>query len=184
MKKYDTLFLDRDGTLNPDPGYIRELEQFAFYNYTLTALKILSQAGFRLCIVTNQSGIGRGLIDPQKLQEIHEYIIDEFHKNDINLLGIYQCPDHPEKPTKFRKPGPGMFHQAAREHGITIEKSLMIGDAVSDIEAGVNLNMDTMLVLTGKGKVALKTMDRNNNPRVKPTYVADNILAGAELLIK
>lgn len=180
MKQYDTLFLDRDGTLNPDPGYIRSLEQFSFFYFALPALNKLSRARFRFCIITNQSGVGRGLIKLHKLQEIHQFITSEFDKNDINLLGIYQCSDHPERATEYRKPGPGMFNQAAREHGIVLENSLMIGDAVSDIEAGVNLKMDTMLVLTGKGEDSLATLKDG----IKPTYVVKNLLEGADLLMK
>ena len=74
MKKYDCIFLDRDGTLNPDPGYISSLNDFIFFDFTLSALKQLAKAGNRFCIITNQSGISRGLIQQDSLQEIHDYI--------------------------------------------------------------------------------------------------------------
>ncbi len=81
MKKYDTIFLDRDGTLNPDPGYINVLDQFTFYDFTLQALKNLSEDGNRFCIVTNQSGIDRGKIKIDNLSEIHNYILNQFLKD-------------------------------------------------------------------------------------------------------
>ena len=80
MKKYDTIFLDRDGTLNPDPGYISSIQDFKFFDFTLTALKELKDICKRFCIISNQSGIGRGLIDIKDLSEIHSYILNFFHQ--------------------------------------------------------------------------------------------------------
>lgn len=180
MKRYDTIFLDRDGTLNPDPGYIQSLDQFQFFDFTLPALETLAEAGFRFCIVTNQSGIGRGLIKQESLDAIHQFIREEFLRQGINLLNIYYCPDHPERACESRKPGAKMFLQAARDYAIDLENCLMIGDAGSDIEAGVNLNMDTMLVLTGKGRQTL--VDLKN--RSRPTFIAENLLAGAEIILR
>ncbi|MBC8345107.1 MAG: HAD family hydrolase [Candidatus Marinimicrobia bacterium] len=179
MKKYDTIFLDRDGTLNPDPGYINDLSQFEFYDFTIDGLKRLKEYGNRFCIITNQSGIGRGIIEMDKLSEIHDYILNSFYKNDLELLGIYYCPDHPDKATKFRKPGSGMFLEAAKDHNIEITKCLMMGDALSDIQAGVNLRMDTMLLLTGRGK---ETADHLG--KLRPNFIAENILDGANLLLE
>ncbi len=177
MKKYDTIFLDRDGTLNPDPGYINDLNHFKFFPFTLDALKKLSKVCNRFCIVTNQSGIGRGLIKQEKLDEIHDYIRIEFEKHQIRLLDIYVCPDHPDHATTDRKPETGMFEAAALNYNIDLNRSLMIGDAGSDIEAGTKLEMDTMLVLTGKGP---ETLQNINN--VKPSIVVENLLVGAELI--
>ena len=179
MKKYDTIFLDRDGTLNPDPGYISSLNDFEFYDFTIDALKKMSIYSSSFCIITNQSGLSRGKIDTDQLSEIHNYILNQFYKNNLNLIGIYFCPDHPDNPSINRKPGPGMFHLAAKEHNINLRNSIMIGDAVSDIEAGLNLDMDTMLVLTGRG---LSSKDNLNG--LAPKHIVDNIMAGAELMEK
>ena len=138
MKKYDTIFLDRDGTLNPDPGYISSLNDFEFYDFTIDALKKMSVYSSNFCIITNQSGVARRKIEIDELSKIHNYILNEFYKNDLNLIGIYFCPDHPDITSENRKPGHGMFKLAAKEHNIDLSKSLMIGDAVSDIEAGLN----------------------------------------------
>jgi D,D-heptose 1,7-bisphosphate phosphatase len=177
IKTYDTIFLDRDGTLNPDPGYIRSLDQFTFFDFTLPALELLAEQGNRFCIVTNQSGVGRGLIHERDLAEIHDYIRDVFQEHHIPLLAIYYCPDHPEQATSRRKPGDGMFREAAEEHGIHLERCLMIGDAGSDILAGQNLGMDTMLVLTGGGRTTLGQLSRS------PTYIAENLWDGAQQLL-
>ena len=95
MRKYNTIFLDRDGTLNPDPGYISSLDKFEFYDFTISALQRLAHSGNRFCIITNQSGVSRGLIDQDDLNKIHDYIKNEFFKYSIPLLDIYICTDHP-----------------------------------------------------------------------------------------
>lgn len=179
MKKYDTIFLDRDGTLNPDPGYINDLSQFDFYEFAFEGLQLLSDNGHRFCIITNQSGISRGIVDVDKLSEIHDYILNSFHKNKLDLLGIYYCPDHPDKALNNRKPGSGMFLEASQDHNIETSKCLMIGDALSDIQAGVNLGMDTMLLLSGKG---LQTSEKLGT--LRPTFIAEDLLDGAKLLLE
>ena len=179
MKKYDTIFLDRDGTLNPDHGYISSLKDFEFYDFTIDALKKMSVYSSSFCIITNQSGLSRGKIDIDQLSEIHNYILNQFYKNNLNLIGIYFCPDHPDNPSINRKPGSGMFDSAAKDHNINLNKSIMIGDAVSDIQAGLNLDMDTMLVLTGRGQ---NSKDSLNG--LSPKHIVENIMAGAELMEK
>ncbi len=180
MKKYDTIFIDRDGTINFDPGFVQNVDQFKFYNFTIPALRILSEHGNRFCVVTNQSGVARGLIDINDLREINNYIRKEFIANQINLLEIYYCTDHPDKATNRRKPGTGMFLDAADDYDIELNKCLMIGDSEKDLIPAHNLGMDSMLVLTGNGHLTIDTIE----PADKPTYVVENILEGAKILIK
>ena len=176
MKKiYDTIFLDRDGTLNPDPGYISNLSDFSLYNFTIPALIKLTQIANRFCIVTNQSGVKRGLIQQKSLDEIHRYIKSTFLEHNIPLLGIYVCTDLPNCASKRRKPETGMFLEASNTHKIDLEKSLMIGDSVADIEVGKKLNMDTLLVLTGVGKKTLKSLSQFT----QPTFIEDSIYSFA-----
>ncbi|RMF09630.1 MAG: HAD family hydrolase [Candidatus Neomarinimicrobiota bacterium] len=172
--KYEMIFLDRDGTLNPDPGYIAALADFRFYPFTLPALEKLKE--FSFCIVTNQSGVGRGIIDPDRLEDIHRYIRSQFEQHGLDLKQIYVCTDHPDRATPRRKPGTGMFLEAAREFGLDLRNCIMIGDAVSDILAGQSLGMDTMLVQTGLGKETLPQLVQ------PPTFVVKNLLEGASLL--
>jgi histidinol-phosphate phosphatase family protein len=178
MKHYDCIFLDRDGTLNPDPGYISSLDDFTFFDYTLPSLKIMAGAGNRFCIVTNQSGITRGLIQSDDLDEIHSFIQQEFKKNGIPLLGIYVCTDHPEQATERRKPGPGMFLEAEMDHELTLMNCLMVGDSAADIEAGEMLGMDTMLVLTGRGAETMNALPDYE----MPTYIVEDLYKGARIL--
>ena len=174
-KRYDTIFLDRDGTLNPDPGYISKLSDFSFYNFAIPALVKLTQIGNRFCIVTNQSGVKRGLIQQESLDEIHSYIKTIFLEHNIPLVGIYVCIDLPNSASERRKPETGMFLEASNAHNIDLKKSLMIGDSFVDIEVGKKLNMDTLLVLTGVGEKTLKSLSQST----QPTFIEDNIYSFA-----
>ena len=178
MNKYDCIFLDRDGTLNPDPGYINNILDFNFYDFTLPALKIMSKNNNRFCIVTNQSGVSRGLISINNLNTINKFIREKFSENRIPLLDIYMCFDHPDNASNNRKPGPGMFLKAKKEYNLKLSKCLMVGDTISDMEAGKNLGMDTMLVLTGEGKKTFK----NFRQKKIISYFAENIYEGFKQL--
>ena len=176
-KRYKTIFLDRDGTLNIDPGYISKLKNFKFYDFTFDALKLFNSIGSNFCIITNQSGIARGLISLSEINQINDFIKNSFKKNKLNLLDIYYCADQPDTPSKFRKPNTGMFEMAINDHGAEKKNSLIIGDNLCDIQAGNRLGIDTMLVLTGKGQQV------RSSKKIKPTYVAKNILVGAKSVL-
>ena len=178
MKSYDCIFLDRDGTLNPDPGYINGIDEFQFYSFTIKSLIKLAKNRNRFCIVSNQSGISRGLITKENLDEIHFHIKNEFKKYGIPLLEIFISTDHPDMATYKRKPGVGMFLEAQEKFGVNLEGSLMIGDSYGDMESARLLGMDRMLVLTGLGMETLSSILNNK----KPTYVVKNLSYGANIL--
>ena len=157
MKKYDCIFLDRDGTLNPDPGYINSLKDYKFYDFTIPALRFMSRKNNRFCIVTNQSGVGRGLISMDDLRSINNFIKKEFKRNGLKLIDIYMCFDRPDNASNYRKPGSGMFLDAESDHNLKLSECLMVGDSLKDMEVGHKLGMETLLVLTGNGE---KTLDR------------------------
>ncbi|MEE8340731.1 MAG: HAD-IIIA family hydrolase [Candidatus Neomarinimicrobiota bacterium] len=180
MIKYDAIFLDRDGTLNFDPGYVQNVDQFNFYDFAIPALKILSQHGNIFCIISNQSGVSRGLIDINDLHTLNAHIRQKFIDDQLNLLDIYYCTDHPDQATDRRKPGTGMFLEAAEDHDIELKRCLMIGDSERDLIPAHALGMDTMLVLTGNGHLTIETID----PADEPTFVVENILEGAKMLVK
>ena len=176
MKSYDCIFLDRDGTLNPDSGYISSLNDFMFFEFTLSALSKIASSGNQFCIITNQSGVSRGLINIEDLEAINLYIKNEFKNNGIPLLDIYFCTDHPDQATDRRKPGPGMFLEAELEHGLSLMDCLMVGDSIDDIRAGEMLCMDTMLVLTGRGQETLNDLLEYE----MPTYVVEDLSQGVK----
>ena len=178
MKKYDCIFLDRDGTINSDSGYISTIKDFKLYDFTIPALKKLARLGNKFCIITNQSGVNRGLIKKEDLLSIHNFIEQIFEKSQIPLLKIYTCFDHPDYATDRRKPGPGMFLEAERDYGFDLKKCLMIGDSYDDMKAGSSQGMDTMLVLTGHGQKTLGILGKKE----APTYIVKDLYDGVEKL--
>lgn len=178
MKHYDTIFLDRDGTLNPDPGYINRLDDFSLFDFSIPALKRLSD--YRFCIVTNQSGVSRGLIERDELDGIHDFLQNTFKENGLELLSIYICTDHPDKATNRRKPGTGMFDEASNELGIDLKNSVMIGDGVADMEAARKLGMDSILVRTGRGLESESHFSESDFPAA----VVDDLNGAADWILE
>lgn len=132
------VFLDRDGTLNvraPKGNYVTRREEFIFLPGTLEALEKLVRAGYEMYIISNQSGIARGIMTEDDLSDIHAYMREELKKKGIVLSGIYYCPHGWDSTCECRKPKPGMLLQAAREHDIDLSRSLFIGDDDRDGQA-------------------------------------------------
>jgi len=140
MKKY--IFLDRDGTINVDHGYVCELDKLEFIESSIEALKLLSEKGYELVIVTNQSGIGRGMFSEEKYLQFHNEFIKQL---GLNVEMVY-CPHTPDENCDCRKPALGMVDKFE----IDLENSFMVGDKISDIEFGNRLGVKTCLVKTGK----------------------------------
>ena len=140
------ILLDRDGTLIEDPGYLSRPEQVVWKDGALDALKLFSQAGYRLFIVTNQSGIGRGFFTVADLEKVQRRITDDLAEAGLALDGFYYCPHKPQDDCECRKPKPTLLLQAAREHGLDPGQSWLIGDKCSDVAAGRAAGMMTALV--------------------------------------
>lgn len=151
-------FLDRDGVINVDHGYVSSPEQFEFIADVFDACKEIQNAGYKIVIITNQSGIGRGYYTESQFNVLTTWMVGEFEANKIEVAGVYFCPHHPEKglgeylkKCDCRKPEPGMLLQAAEELNIDCSESFMIGDKPSDIEVGNNAGVKhSVLVSTGK----------------------------------
>lgn len=136
-------FLDRDGVLNVDHGYVFRQPDFQWLPGAIDALVLLQQAGFALAVVTNQSGVARGFYTLADVEKLHAHLQTELLAAGVHLAGIYSCPHHPDgvvgayrMQCTCRKPMPGMIEQAAREHGLDLAASCLFGDKPSDIEAG------------------------------------------------
>ncbi len=148
------VFLDRDGTLMEDAGYVREAKDVIVYHGVRAALAELKAAGFWLVIVTNQSGIGRGFYGEAEYQAVHDEFVRQLGSGLVDAT--YFCPDHPESATERRKPGPGMLLEAARDHGLDLANSFMVGDRAGDIEAGRRAGVAaSILVRTGIGEAEI-----------------------------
>lgn len=135
------IFLDRDGTLNPDPGYISDPDDFNLFPGVAAALAKLQRAGYLLIVITNQSGIARGLISLAQLNAVHAKMQKQLNESGAKIDAIYHCPHHPDFPPvdgvadcNCRKPRPGLIERALRDHQIDPAGSYMIGDRSSDIK--------------------------------------------------
>jgi len=144
-----TVFLDRDGTLNPDPGYIRSPDQFDLFPGVAQALAKLVRAGARLIVVTNQSGVARGLFSLGDLEGIHAKLTRLLEESGAPLDALYVCPHHPDDACTCRKPNTGLIDQAVRERAVDLSHSYLIGDKVSDVELAKRVGSRSILMTTG-----------------------------------
>lgn len=152
------VFLDRDGTINVEKDYLHRIEDFEFIPGVPEAIRLLKEAGFLVVVVTNQAGVARGYYDEQAVAVLHAHIQGLLAAHGAGVDGFYFCPHHPTEglgayriACDCRKGAPGMLLQAAREHGISLADSFMVGDKLADIEAGIAAGCRPVLVRTGYG---------------------------------
>ncbi len=150
------LFLDRDGVINEEVGYLHEPEQVRWVKGIFELCRAAMGLGYRLVVVTNQAGIGRGLYSEAQFEALMEWMRGEFRKQGLGLDAVYFCPFHPEhgvgrykREHEDRKPGAGMLRRAARELGVELERSVMVGDRCSDVEAARAAGLRKVFLLAG-----------------------------------
>ncbi len=161
MKNYQTLFLDRDGVINQRiPGdYIKTVAEFQFLPGALEAIVEFSNHFDFIFIITNQQGIGKGLMTEKQLDEVHQHMLVAIDKAGGRIDQVYYCPKLAAQNPICRKPNPGMAHQAKADFPeIIFETSLMVGDSISDMEFGLNLGMGTAFI-SGKEEEADRVKD-------------------------
>lgn len=174
-------FLDRDGTINIEKEYLYQPSDFEFISGAPEAIRILNNAGYFVVVVTNQSGIARGYYSEDDVELLHRYIASELLKSGARVDAWLFCPHHPDGkgsyslPCGCRKPLPGMLQEAARRYDIDLEKSIMIGDKLADIGAGLSAGCQTILVRTGYGAEQERLVTSS-------TKVYDNLLCAARSL--
>lgn len=150
------LFLDRDGVINVDKSYLYKKEDFVFCDGIFELLKYAQNLGYRLFVITNQSGIARGYYSEDDFKRLTSWMLKEFEKKGITIQKVYHCPHLPEDNCKCRKPEPKMIEDAISEFGIEPATSWMIGDKPSDMEAAKNAGIqNTILVSTQNKKTPL-----------------------------
>lgn len=144
--KNRAIFLDRDGVINLDTGYASKIEDFIFLDEVINSLKKFQEIGFKLFIVTNQSGIGRGYYSIEDFKKLTEYMLEVFKKENISIIEVYFCPHHPDDKCKCRKPGIFFLKQAEKDHDIDLTNSWVIGDKLTDIKMGEKAGCKTLLI--------------------------------------
>ena len=170
------VFLDRDGTIAKDVHYCRRVEDFEILPTVPQAIRLLNQQGFKVVVVTNQSGIARGYFTETTLLQIHQHMKDELAKHDARVDAIYYCPHHPDEECQCRKPKPGLLLKAAQELGISFAGSFLIGDNEMDIKAGKTVGCHTVLIATAPDAVKEIT-----DP---PDYTAISLFQAARWIIE
>ena len=152
------LFLDRDGVINVDSGYVFRREQFEFIDGIFDLCRRARESGYLIVVVTNQSGIGRGYFSEDDFHKLTGWMRNQFEINGCPVAGVYFAPFHPlhgigryKSDSDLRKPGPGMILAAKRELDLDLEKSVLVGDSMRDIEAGLAAGVGRNVLLTAPG---------------------------------
>ena len=168
------IFLDRDGVINKEVGYLHKIEDFEFINGVFQACQSFQSLGYQIIIVTNQSGISRGYYSQNDFYRITDWMLDQFKNHGVSILDVFYCPHGPESSCDCRKPKPGMFNQANKKHHIDMGKSWMIGDKEADIKAANSAGiLHTVLVKSGH------EIDENNS---KAKFIFDSIEQVADIV--
>jgi D-glycero-D-manno-heptose 1,7-bisphosphate phosphatase len=153
------LFLDRDGVINIDHGYVYRPEQCTFVDGIFDMVRAFTRRGYLPVIVTNQAGIGRGLYGEEDFQAFMTWMRAEFRREEIEIAAVYHCPDHPtagigayRRENDWRKPGPGMMLQASRDLGLDLAASWCVGDKMSDMQAASAAGVDMKVLYDSAAK--------------------------------
>ena len=185
--KNRAVFFDRDGTINKEAGYPGDYSRISIYPASFSAVRLLNQAGLLAIVVTNQSGVGRGLFSEDALAEIHDSMKRAFTARNVRLDAIYYCPhfEGSEIPKyrqrcDCRKPAAGLALRAASDFHLDLRHSYTVGDKVEDIAFGMNIGAAPVLVLTGSGRKSLKQL---REQQIMPAFVANDILAAAAWIV-
>ncbi len=183
---HNAVFLDRDGTINYDPGYLNDPDGVFLIEGAGEALRLLKNAGFLLLVVSNQSGIARGLITEEEVDSVNSRInnlLEKYH--GVSIDHFFYCPHHEDYSDPAdcgcRKPATGMFEEAVQKYKIDLSGSWMIGDSEADIVAAVNFGIRSILVGTGNGREHISVLQEQNKI---PNFTCSNLYDSAKLIIK
>jgi D-glycero-D-manno-heptose 1,7-bisphosphate phosphatase len=153
------VFIDRDGTLIEEAGYLNHLDRLVFFSYSVDAVRQLNRGGFSVVVITNQAGIARGIVPPSFLATAHRHISARLEAGGARVDGYYHCPHHPDgiveglrRSCDCRKPQPGLLLRAAADLDIDLARSFTVGDRWQDLQAGRAAGTGAVLVRTGYGK--------------------------------
>ncbi len=189
------VFLDRDGTINEETGYLDRLEKLSLIPGAAEAIRLLNGQGIKVVVVTNQSGVARGLFDEAFIGTLHARLTAILRQEGAALDGIYYCPHHPtegQEPYRLRcdcrKPAPGLLLLACEELGLDCSRSYMVGDTLYDIEAGARADIRGILVRTGYGNAAAETLAapraNDGTMAVQPVHIATDLLDAVKWILE
>ncbi|MEW6335106.1 MAG: HAD family hydrolase [Thermodesulfobacteriota bacterium] len=206
-KRQAAVFLDRDGTINEEVGYLDRPERLKLIPGAAEAIRLINGSGMQAVVVTNQSGVARGLFDEVVVEAVHARLRELLRQEGGFLDGIYFCPHHPTEgrgpylqSCDCRKPSPGLLIRAAAELGLDTARSYMVGDTLKDMEAGIRVGARGVLVRTGYGAESAAVLESSEQSGqsvpagrarpgggaalVRPVHIARDILAAVRWLLK
>jgi D-glycero-D-manno-heptose 1,7-bisphosphate phosphatase len=182
------IFMDRDGTLNEEVGYITDPAQFRLFDFAADAVRRVNEAGWRAIVLTNQSGIARGYFTEEFLRGIHRSMEETLRLQDARLDAIYYCAHHPEfgaapfrRDCACRKPKPGLIEQAVKDFALDPTECFVIGDRYRDVEMGHSARARSVMVMTGHGRDEYEA-ESGRWPR-QPEFVAENLLDAVKWIL-
>lgn len=182
MASRTALFVDRDGVLIEDRvDYARTWDDVEVFEPAVEALKLATDSGLPIVVITNQSSIGKKILTYEQVRELNDRILNYFRERGATILDAYLCPHAPNDGCDCRKPKPGMLLQAAEDHGIDLEKSFMIGDARRDMEAAIAAGVQGLFVHTGQGPQHFAKMT-DEDKATWPSF--DNALSAVRYVVE
>lgn len=155
------LFLDRDGVINIEKNYLYKIEDFEFIDGIFDLCKTYQQDGYIIIVITNQAGIARGYYTEDDFYNLTQWMIEEFKHKGILISKVYHCPHHPEftGECQCRKPNPGMILSAQKEFDIDLDNSILVGDKISDVEAGINAGICKIYLISSEIEINFDMRD-------------------------
>jgi D-glycero-D-manno-heptose 1,7-bisphosphate phosphatase len=165
-------FLDRDGTIIEEKDFIKTPVEIEFLPGSIEAIKLLKESGYKIIVISNQSGIGRGILTEEMVKKVNRSFIDRLKKENAEIDALYFCPHSPENNCDCRKPETGLIKRAMVEHKLDLKDAIVIGDKWSDVELGKNIGAKTVLVLTGYGK---KEAEKAKVSQLQPDFIANDL---------
>jgi len=179
--KRRAVFLDRDGTISEEMGYVNHLSRFVIFPYAAAAIRRLNQANLPVIVVTNQSGVARNFFPESLIEKVHGKMKTELAAAGARVDAIYYCPHIRDNNCTCRKPIPGMLEQAAREHALDLANSVLVSDRYDDISMGQSVGCHSILVLSGYGRGEYE-YHRHTWPR-QPEHVVEHLTAAVDLIL-
>ena len=176
------VFLDRDGTIAEEVGYLNHVNRFRMYPFAAQAIRRLNDEKLPVIVITNQSGVGRGYFPESLISAVHELMTTQLAKEGAHVDALYYCPHREDEACTCRKPKPGMLESAAREHGLDLRRSFVVGDRYSEIEMAHRVGARAILMRTGYGEGEIQW--HSAKWAAPPDFIATNLVDAADWILR